>query len=129
MVKRQSKRFRKGFENQVLKCIACQFSDTYVQKKTLVQKLWKFPNATEILSNYTTFVQNDCCEMLKLQDTENTVYITSPVNSYLGWESSLSVYVPLLLQQIASKAEWLIWTQQKQDMSSLNLNSSLQAVT
>ena len=50
---------------------------------------------------------------------------TSPVNSNLGCESSFPV--PLLSQLSASRAVWLAWTQQKQEMSFLNLNFNLQA--
>ena len=53
--------------------------------------------------------------------------ISKPVNSNLGWETSHPVYIPLLPRLSASRAAWLVWTQQKQDMSSLNLNFSLQA--
>ena len=38
-----------------------------------------------------------------------------------------SVYVLLLPQLTVSRAAWLVWTQHQQEMSSLNLNFSLQA--
>ena len=43
------------------------------------------------------------------------------------FKKSPSVYVPLLPRLSALKAAWLVWTQQKQEMCSLNLNFSLQA--
>ena len=52
-----------------------------------------------------------------------SVMAAKPLNSYLGWESSLPVNVPLLPRQSALKAVWLVWTQQKQVMRSLNLHS------
>ena len=52
---------------------------------------------------------------------------SKPVNSNLGWASSLPVYVLLLPPLCTLRAAWLVWTQQKQEMSSLNLHLSLQA--
>ena len=52
--------------------------------------------------------------------------IIKPLNSNLGWESSLPVNVLLLPRLSASRAAWLVWTQKKQEMSSLNLNFSIQ---
>ena len=53
--------------------------------------------------------------------------ISKRVNSNLSWETSLPVYVPLLPGQSALKAVWLVWTQQIQEMMSLNLHKNLQA--
>ena len=50
--------------------------------------------------------------------------ITKPVNSNLGWESSLHFYDPLLPRLSAFRAAWLVWTQQRQEMSPINLNFS-----
>ena len=47
-------------------------------------------------------------------------HIDKRVNKNLSWETSLPVYVPLLPGQSALKAVWLVWTQKKQDMRSLN---------
>ena len=51
---------------------------------------------------------------------------TKHVNSNLGCETSLSGYVPLLPWLSASRAAWLVLTQQKHEMGSLNLNFSRQ---
>ena len=53
--------------------------------------------------------------------------VTKFVNSNLGRDISLPVYVLLLPWPSALMAAWLVWTQQKQEMSSLNLNFSLWA--
>ena len=53
--------------------------------------------------------------------------INKPVNSNSGWESSLPVNVLPLPQLSASRAAWVVWTQPKQEMSSLHLNFSLKA--
>ena len=50
-----------------------------------------------------------------------------PVNSNLGSESSLPVYVPLLPPLSASRTAWLVRTQQSQEMGSLKINLSSQA--
>ena len=50
-----------------------------------------------------------------------------PVNSNLGWQSSLPVYILLLPRLSALRAAWLVQTQQQQETRSLNLNLSLQA--
>ena len=52
--------------------------------------------------------------------------ITSTVDSNLGWETSLSAYVPLP-RMSASRAVWRGQMQKKQEMSSLNLNFNLHA--
>ena len=49
------------------------------------------------------------------------------VNSNLGSERSLPAHILLLPRQSALRAAWLVWTQQKQEMSSLNPTWSLQA--
>ena len=53
--------------------------------------------------------------------------MTKPVNSNLGWETSLPVYVLLLPHMSSSSAIWLVWRQQKHEMSSLSLYFNLQA--
>ena len=51
-------------------------------------------------------------------------FVYKPVNSNVGWESSL--YVQLLPLLSALRVEWHVWTQQKQEMGLLNLHLSLQ---
>ena len=41
-----------------------------------------------------------------------------PVNSNVGWESSLPIYVPLLPWLSHLRAAWLVWTQPNLEMSS-----------
>ena len=53
--------------------------------------------------------------------------MTKPVNSNLGWENSFPVCVLLLPWLSALRAAWLVWTQQKQEIISLNLNMNWQA--
>ena len=65
---------------------------------------------------YPFYWEGDCCKRCD---------IVKPVNSNLGWEPSLHIYVPLLPWLSALRAAWLVWTQPKQKMSSLNLNLSL----
>ena len=61
------------------------------------------------------------------KNLEIALMISKLVNSNLGLESSLPVYVPLLPRLSALRATGLVWAQQKQEMSSLNLRFSLQA--
>ena len=53
--------------------------------------------------------------------------IIKQVNSNLGWETLLPVYVPLLPRPSASKAVWLVGRHQKKEMCSLNLNFNFHA--
>ena len=48
-----------------------------------------------------------------------------PVNSNLSYESSLPVNVPLLPRMSAMRPKWLVWTKQKQEMSSLNQGATI----
>ena len=64
------------------------------------------------------------CVQYCLQLSDIPYVMSKPVNSNLGSESSFPVYVPLLTLLSALRAAWLVLKQQKQEMRSLNLNSS-----
>ena len=93
-----------------------------------------------ILSSTFGFGNALCCadELLNRELRQRTAFtlffivacstvICKPVNSNLGGESSLPAYIPLFSWLSALRAVWLVWTQQKQEMSSHNLKLSLQA--
>ena len=61
--------------------------------------------------------------------SENCSVEGKPVNWHLGWESSLHVSVLVLFRLYALRAVWLVWSQQEQDMSALNLHLSWQGLS
>ena len=99
--------------------------------RTIILPIWHFVLQANVWPNTTTnnqfYLQIAHNILAKIDLAQKYTFITKPVTLNLGWETSLPVYVPLLPWLSASRAVWLVCTQSKQEMSSLNLNFNLQA--